>query len=225
MKSLPKSYKDLSVEKYQELFPTIQKAINEPDDDKRYELSLELCRLLGNPIDSLTIREQAKAIKQISFLKTNQYELVYKYIWIKGVLYKAENDVEKLLAGQYVSIKTIIQDGEIVPHLDKLAPLCYKRFKFKHQWNEGGVKRTKYFSFVYDSDNHNELSDWFKTASCHKALPIVFFCSMVYRHWIRNTAAYLNSQKILKVREEEINQLLSDENFINTGLGMQLSMK
>lgn len=216
---LPKSYKEISVEKYQELFPTLQKVLTEQDDDKKHEFQKELCKILGYPIDHLTIGEQAKAIKRISFLKSNEYKLVYKYLWIKGKLYKAENDINKLLTSQYISIKTIIQDGEVIPHLADLAPLCYKRFKWKHKYMEGKVQHTKYFTFVYDASNHTELSEWFKTAPCNKVLPLVFFCSMVFKHWIQSTEAYLNSQRIIKEREKEIRELLLEGNFLNIGAG------
>lgn len=213
--ALPYSYKDVSVEKYQEIFPTLQKILAEEDPEKKDEHQIQLLAMFGFP--DLTVEKRIKALKQISFLSSNEYKLVHKHLWIKGKLYKAENNVEKLLTSQYISIKTIIQEGEVIPHLTNLAPLCYKRFKWKHKYKEGKVERTKYFSFVYDSSDHTELSEWFKTAPCHKVLPLVFFCSIVYKHWIQNTEAYLNSQKIIK---EEMKKLLSDESFLNTGLGM-----
>lgn len=216
--NVPKSYKDISLSKYQEIYPILERILNESDEDKRYFIQLELLEAFGVDHKQLNIGQIAKLTKQLSFLKSNEYKLVWKYLWIKGNLYKAENNAEKLITGQYVSIKEIAKGG-LIDNLHNIAPICYKKFKWIYRYKEGKESKTKFFKFVYTDENHTELVEWFKTCPSNKVLPIVFFCLKVLEHSITNTQTYLKAKEIIKTRELELLDILSKENISINGDG------
>jgi len=204
---LPKNYRQLPLEKYQEVFPIVKRILLEEDEDKRYFIQLELLEAFGVDHSDLNIGEIAKLIKRISFLKSNPYQLVHKRFMFKGRIYKAVNNPEKLNTGQYMSIKMLCHDN-IISELHNIAPICYKQLTIK--------------GYKYTDKDHTELAEWFKKQPASKSLPIVFFCLKVYEHWTKNTDTYCQAMKIIQSIVLEAQELQSEKNFLIDGAGMQL---
>lgn len=205
--TLPNSYKDITVEKYQEIYPTIQLVTQLEGLESLDQWVKIISSLSGKSVEQVEAIELDKLksyIKQLSFLLSNEYKLVHKHVWIKG-FYKAVNKAERLNTAQYVSIKTFLQDGKLVDNLHHIAACSYKKLTLK--------------GWKYKGNNHDKLSEAFLKMPCHKVLPLVFFCLTIYKYWMENTEVYLSSQRIIKQREREIAELIRDPNFINIGVG------
>ena len=198
---LPKSYKQISTKQYQKIYPYLK--------DIGTDSWVQIISILGNVstdyVEDINLKDLKKHVKQLSFLLTNNYQLVYKYVWIKGSLYKAINEADKLNTAQYISIKTFLQSGEMVDQLHNLAACSYKKLTLR--------------GWKYKGDNHEMLANAFLDKPAHKTLPMVFFCSKVLRYWMESTEGYLNSQIVIQGRMAEINQLILDESFLITGDG------
>jgi hypothetical protein len=215
---LPKSLNDISVEKYQELHPYLFK---DDLDSKIKVLSLVSglsIKHLTEVVDSETLK---KCFHKIRFLRNENYPILYKYIWIKGSLYKRVENERKLTTGQYVGIKSFLTKGSYIEMLPDLAPCCYRKFRLRYQYKVGDKTLTKWFGFFYDSDNHEELREAFKKKSAHKVLPVVFFCSKVLLVLIKDTEDYTNSLKIIKERMQELQEMISEEASMIIGDGKQ----
>lgn len=223
---VPKSLKDITVKQYQTIAPDLKLSQTTDNEDLRLQAWINiLSNLTGKTVDeieSLDRLEFKKYRKQLDFLLLPKPSLVTKYLWIGGSLYKATNDAYKLNTAQYVAIKTFMKDNDAIEQLHHLAACSYKRFKFKHQFKRGDKVITKYCSFVYEGDRHVKLSEAFLNKSAHNVLPIVFFCSNVLLNSMENMEAYSEAEKVIAERMKEINQLLLDRSFLNTGDGMQL---
>lgn len=208
---IPKSYKQITVKQYQDIYPDIKILLTSDNTDLKAVAWVSIISYLSGKskdyVESLEISKVKALTKQLSFLVTNDYQLVKKYTWINGSLYRALNEAEKLNTAQYVSIKTFLQSGDMIEQLHNLAACSYKKLTWK--------------GWVYDGKDHVKLAESFKAKSCHDVLPIVFFCSKVFRHWMENTGVYLKSMEILKEHIKE----MQEANFISTGDGMQLLMK
>jgi hypothetical protein len=197
--SLPKSYKDLTIEKYQEIYPLIQ-GINELAGLEYLERWGAISLAFGH--DNLQISQ----IKELAFLTKNEYTLLYKHLWINGWLYRACNDVDQTNAAQILSIKTFLTQGDHIEQLHNIAACSYKKLTWR--------------GWKYKGEGHVKLAAAFKKKSCHKVLPVVFFCFNVLKNVMLNSEAYLQSMRIIKNRMEEIRLMQLEKNFTNIGGGL-----
>lgn len=96
---------------------------------------------------------------QLTFVKNpNINTKLKKYVFIKGRLFKAETEFEKLLSGQYIDLKELSKDGNSINNLHKLLACIYKPVFFKY--------------------NHKECSDLMLDAKLGDVYGLLFFCSL-----------------------------------------------
>jgi hypothetical protein len=221
---LPKSLKDIKVKQYQTIYNDIQIANNSTGLTSIDAMVRIISFFTGHSIEYLEDldRKVIKAnIKKLSFLLADKPQLVKKYIWVNGSLYKGTNNADDLNASQIIGIKTFLSQGTAVEQLHNLAPCSYKKFKFRHQYKSGNTIVTKYLGFFYNGDDHVKLSEAFLNKPTSDVLPLVFFCFRVLYNSTVDTEAYLEAQKTIQSRMAEIHQLILDKNFLNIGAGMQ----
>lgn len=218
LKKLPKSLKEITVKQYQDIHPFIGE--DSIDGNTKIVSYFSGCSFdfLQSQVETGDLK---KAFKRISFLFSEKQFSGKKYLRIKGRWYKLESNPDKLNGGQYTSIKTYCQIGS-VKHLHDIATVAYKSFKFKHQYKDGNQIYTKYFTWVYDSTNHDEVSKAILERPAKEIVPVLFFCSKVLRLSILTSPHYLKSQKII---QERLKEILSDESFILSGDFTQLLTK
>lgn len=206
---VPKSLKDITVKQYQTIAPDLKLSQTTDNEDLRLQAWINiLSNLTGKTVDeieSLDRLEFKKYRKQLDFLLLPKPSLVTKYIWIGGSLYKATNDAYKLNTAQYVAIKTFMKDNDAIEQLHHLAACSYKKLTWK--------------GWKYVGKDHVKLSEAFLNKSAYSVLPIVFFCSNVLLNSMENMEAYSEAERVIADRMKEINQLLLDKNFLNTGDG------
>lgn len=191
---IPKSFKDITVKDYQAIHPFV---IKDDLDSWVYIVAYFLKKSIKQVEDEIEGDKLKAYFKQLSFLKTTSFPVLYKYIWIKGRLYKAVKSEKKLTAGQYVGIKTFCQQGDVIQMLPDLAACCYRKLTLK--------------GWKYDGSIHEEIRNEMLKQPAHKILPVVFFCSKVLIYWIKDTEVYSNSQKIIAERMKELEELICAE--------------
>lgn len=218
LKKLPKSFKDITVKQYQDIHPFI----GEDSIDGNTKI---VEYFSGCSFDFLQTQTETgdlkKAFKKVSFLFSEKQFRGKRYLRINGCWYKLESNPDKLNGGQYTSIKTYCQIDPI-KHLHDIAAVAYKSFKLKHQYKDGNQIYTKYFTWVYDSTNHEEISKAILERTAKDIVPALFFCSRALKRSIATSKDYLKAQKIINNRIKEI---LSDESFMQSGDFTQLLTK
>ena len=198
---LPKSLKDIKVKQYQTIAPLLS--------DLNLDTWIKIMSILSGKtteqIEDIDTGVFKKYRKQLQFLLADKPQFVKKYLWINGSLYKGTNNADDLNTSQYVAIKTFLSQGSPVEQLHNIAPCCYKKLTFK--------------GWKYNGDDHVKLSEAFLNKPTSDVLPLVFFCFRVLYNSTIDSEAYLEAQKVIASRMEEIHQLILDESFLNTGVG------
>ncbi len=207
---LPKSLKDISVQQYQEIHPSILK-LSELTDT--LEKALEWCKIISvltvkhvDEIEAIDLNVLKGYIKQLSFLMDDSERLITKYIWINGSLYKGTNNAEGLNASQVVAIKTFLSQGNYIDQMHNLAPCVYKKLTWK--------------GWKYNGNDHIKVSNAIAKKSAYDIIPVVFFCSRVLRNLMEGSEHYLQAKKIIADRMVEISRQVLEESSLNIGDGM-----
>lgn len=206
---LPKSLKDISVQQYQEIHPSILK-LSELTDT--LEKALEWCKIISvltvkhvDEIEAIDLNVLKGYIKQLSFLMDDSERLITKYIWINGSLYKGTNNAEGLNASQVVAIKTFLSQGNYIDQMHNLAPCVYKKLTWK--------------GWKYNGSDHIKVSNAIAKKSSYDIIPVVFFCSRVLRNLMEGSEHYLQAKKIIADRMVEISRQVLEESSLNIGDG------
>jgi len=198
---LPNSLKDIKVKQYQTIAPLLS--------DLNLDTWIKIMSILSGKtteqIEDIDTGVFKKYRKQLQFLLADKPQFVKKYLWINGSLYKGTNNADDLNTSQYVAIKTFLSQGSPVEQLHNIAPCCYKKLTFK--------------GWKYNGDDHVKLSEAFLNKPTSDVLPLVFFCFRVLYNSTIDSEAYLEAQKVIANRMEEIHQLILDESFLSTGVG------
>jgi len=207
---LPRSLKDITVQQYQEIHPSILKIAELTDT---LEKALEWCKIISiltvkhvDEIEAIDLNILKGYIKQLSFLMEDKERLVTKFIWINGSLYKGTNNAEGLNASQVVAIKTFLSQGNYIDQMHNLAPCVYKKLTWK--------------GWKYNGSDHIKVSNAIAKKSAYDIIPVVFFCSRVLRSLIEDSEHYSQAKKIIAERMVEISRLVLEESSLNIGDGM-----
>jgi hypothetical protein len=206
---LPKSLKEITVQQYQEIHPSILKVTELSDP---LDINLEWCRIISiltvkhvDEIESLDLDVIKGYKKQLSFLLEDKERLITKFIWINGCLYKGTNNAEGLNASQVVAIKTFLSQGNYIDQMHNLAPCVYKKLTWK--------------GWKYNGNDHIKISNKILKKSSYDIIPVVFFCSKVLKNLMESSEPYLKAKKIIQERIVEISRLALEESSLSTGVG------
>ena len=101
-----------------------------------------------------------------------------------------------LNTARYVSISTLMQDNKAIENLCDIGALCYEKLT----WN----------GFKYSDKYHKELAKELKKQSIAHIYPVVFFCLRALLHLSKTSVAYLEAEKIIQERMEEIMELIQE---------------
>lgn len=205
--NIPKSFREVTVEQYQELLPIYKKIVDESDAEKVILGWVNIIAILADcqtdEVESLPIEKLDKIIRSLEWLVQGHFPAARrKYMFFKGRLYKATLNANEFNVARYVEIKTFLGRGGVVPELHNLLASIYTPLTLK--------------GWVNDSTKHKERSELFKKAKVGKVYPTVFFYSKVWNNSIRDIQAYgikkaeMNLKKADDILMQTLREILDD---------------
>lgn len=214
--SLPKDFNEITVGQFQECY-----FINKSDPSLEGWARI-ISILSGKPYEEV-INYQVdvlKAIKKRLLFLLDDEDLntkVKKYIYVKGHVYKAVYEANKLSAAQGIDLKEFMkgdmdQKDIIVENAHKLLASIYLRLG----WS----------GFKYRGDIHQEVSEDFKKCKVGDVWGTLFFYSSVFP---KLTQCFQDSMKesleIIQEHAQALELWASKKDSITTGDGRSPSMK
>jgi hypothetical protein len=197
----PKSYKKITVEQYQQVYPLI------PNWDKTKFQILSI--LSGKSIDyveSLELKILNHYLIRISFLRKPiestlkikydaaglvggvEHDMKHSRFVFRKKLFYGLRSVTEINTDQYRNLNDLLIGSNEVEQLHNLAAICYRPAFRK-----------------YNAAQHAEHAELFKKAKVSDIYPTVFFCSEVLINWNLNTPDYLESREIIRNHLQEMN--------------------
>lgn len=167
---LPKSYKDITVEQYQEIREVLQK------DSESIDTWVRIVCILTNKqieeIENLKADHLKWVFSQISWIRKPELKgRKRKYIFAGGRLYKACFYAQKLNTAQYVDLKSFLKEGDADKNLHKLLACVYLPLTWK--------------GFDYSGEKHVETASRLRKVKMGRVYPTVFFYSKVWKNSIK----------------------------------------
>ena len=98
-----------------------------------------------------------------------------------------------------------MQDDKAIDNLCDIGALCYEQLTWK--------------GFKYSDKYYKELSEGLKKKSIADIYPVVFFCIRALLELSKSSVAYLEAEKVIQERMEEIAQLIQEGILHDTGDG------
>lgn len=200
---IPKSFREVTVEQYQELLPIYKKIVNESDAEKVIFGWVNIIAILADcqidEVEALPIDKLDKITRSLDWLVNGHFPAARrKYMFFNGRLYKATLKAKDFNVARYVEIKTFLGRGGVVPELHNLLASIYTPLTWK--------------GWVNNSLSHKERSDKFKKAKVGKVYPTVFFYSKVWNNLIQDIQAYgiKKAEKNLKIADDILMQTLRE---------------
>lgn len=212
--NLPNSYDDISIGKYIELKPILDKEFNNPVERVVMLLAV-LTEKKTNDIRQLKVSEVIEINKQLDFLDVGiRNDVVSDIVEVDGKMFKLVYNAKELNAGQYTSVMTHLKDIGEDGHLaytkihNILASISYPVELYK-----GKVKQKE-----IEPNYFKETSELFYNHfSISAAYPVAVFFSKLSKKLTTITQDYLS-----KKYQEEIDKAM--EILSNTGDGGVRSM-
>lgn len=200
---VPKSFKQVTVDQYQRIFPIWQKIEKETDS---ITIASDWCRIISiltdktpADIEGLPIDQLKSIIKSLNWLVEGEIKTSKrKYLFIKGNLYRAKLDAKRFNTAQYVEIKTFLSRGNWVGEMHRILATIYSPLTLK--------------GFKHDGETHEERANLFKQMPVAKVYQTVFFYSIQYKSLINRIREYglkLAQQKN-KEAQEDLMQIVKE---------------
>lgn len=173
--NVPKSFKQVSVEQFQELLPTYKKAVTETDSLKVVEYWINIIAILSDcqleEVEALPITKIKAIIKSLNWLNDSKFTGRRKHTFYhNGKLYKAVKEAKEFNTGRYIEYKTFLGKG-MIPNLHYILA-------------------TIYHPYFKSNQTHEERANEFKKAKMLDVCPTVFFYTRVWQNSIRDIQAY-----------------------------------
>lgn len=214
---LPKSFNDITVKQYQDVYFLIQEKYK--DDFQYAENWARVVSILANePYDKvleLPRLELKNLIKRLNFILRPEVlqERVKQYISVKGRVYKAITRAEKLSTSQVFNIKGFqglsknltIEENTVANMHDLLAtvylPLSWRGFK-------------------YDSSKHKSIADKMLHAKMGDVYGTLFFYPILYERLMLCMRDSINeSLPVLEEHLQEIQEWIKGKSLEKSGAG------
>lgn len=208
---VPRNYNQVTIEEYQALYPIIQKT-EVSEDDWTFIIHFFTGKTIDE-VEAFDFKLRIYIIKQLSFLltspesKTKQKHFISgllksvritprpkKFLKLDGKIFKASGGVMDINTGRLREIKTTISGKDPVNVLHELCALTY----------EENTKKRFGFQFKYIKNNRPLNSELFLKAPASVGYQSVFFCLEVLQNSMLITPDYLESEKIISERMNEI---------------------
>ena len=195
---VPKSFKEVTVEQYQEILPIYLK--DKEGIDTWVNIIAILCDCQNEDIEGLPIGELKSIIKSLGWLVNNKFHpYKRKYVWLNGRLHKATFNAEDFNTAQFHEVETWLTRGDSVKQLHNLLASIYSPFTWR--------------GFVYSGKGHAERAKAFKKKSVGKLYPTVFFYSKAYKDYTKRIAisGIKEAKKQLRIADKLLAQTLKED--------------
>lgn len=195
---LPKSFKQVTVEQYQRIYPIYQKIEAEKDP---IVIASDWCRIISilttlkpNEVEELPIDKLKSIIKSLNWLVNGNIKPnKKKYLFVKGHLHRAKLEAKQFNTAQYVEIKTFLSRGNWISEMHNILATIYSPLGWK--------------GFKHDGVSHPDRAEAFKKVSVASVYPTVFFYSVQFKDSMRRIQEY--GLKLMKEKQKEIDQHLA----------------
>lgn len=185
-----KTFKDLSVGEYQELF----RIHNSTDDqlDKAIQSVAILTGTTPKQVEELTLLEFNLASAELAVIFSGESITVKppRFLTLNGKKYAVEYNVRNLSAGQYIEIQSWIKDGKMIENMHKvIASLIYP----VNFWNKG----------KNDPSEHEINSELILDCNYLQVQAICVFFSLLWNGSIRALVPYLKKDLLKKIPKNQ----------------------
>lgn len=194
---LPKSWNEISIEQFIEIYDIAQDESIEPID-KSIRIFSILSGLTINQVEDLTLDDWVSFQKQITFINDFPQATYPKSFKLGGYIWKPTLDIRKITAGEYISSIELTKEKEnIIINTPSLAALYLTPYR-------GWWIFRKKVGLTYE-----EKVDILKRANVQQIYPLaLFFCNLLIK-LMENIPDYLN--KTMKEIAEKVNQLSKED--------------
>jgi len=194
---LPKSWNEVSIEQFIEVYDIAQDESIEPID-KSIRIFSILSGLSIDQVEDLTLDEWTQYQQQIKFINDFPKATYPKSFKLEGYIWKPTLDVRKITAGEYISSIELTKDREnIIINTPKLAALYLT--PYKGWWI---FKKKAELTF-------EEKANILNRANVNQIYPLaLFFCTLLMK-LMENIPDYLN--KTMKEIQKEVKDLTNQD--------------
>lgn len=194
---LPKSWNEVSIEQFIEVYDIAQDESIEPLD-KSIRIFSILSGLSIEQVEDLTLDEWTGYQRQITFINDFPKATYPKSFKLAGYTWKPTLDIRKITAGEYISSMELTKEKEnIIINTPGLAALYLTPYK-------GWWLFKKKAELTYE-----EKKNILKGANVQQIYPLaLFFCTLLMK-FMENIPDYLN--KTMKEIQKEVKDLTNQD--------------
>jgi len=133
MMKIPKSWKGVTVEQFQEILPIYKKAVEETDSIKIIDHWVNIIAILADcqldDVEALSIPKIKAIIKSLNWLTLDKINGSRKFtLYHNKKLYKAAKQAKDFNAGRYIEYKTFLGRGGLVKNLHLILATIYQPY-------------------------------------------------------------------------------------------------
>ena len=190
--NIPKNWKGVTVQQFQEILPIYKKTLEETDSIKVIDHWVNIIAILADcfteQVEELPIPKIKSIISSLSWLNLDKINGNKKItLFLNGKLYKAAKEAKEFNAGRYIEYKTFLGRGGLIKDMHFILATIYQPY-FKSE------------------QTHEERAKEFLKAKMSDVYPTVFFYSKVWLNSIKTIQAY--GLKLAKEKNKEAEALL-----------------
>lgn len=209
---VPGSFKQVTVEQYQEIVPVYKKLIESTDQEIIIDGWVNILAILTDrqtdEFEAMPIPQLKKLIASIQWISKPEAKLkAKKYLFVGGRLHKAQLKAGDFNVAQFIEVKTFLGRGSVSSELHNLLASIYSPLTLK--------------GFIHDGKSHAERAATFKKCKVGKVYPTVFFYSKVYKNLMPHIEAYgLNQVEKMISEISKLWEVTPKENSESAGGGI-----
>jgi hypothetical protein len=190
---VPKSFKQVTVEQFQELLPIYKKALEETDSMKNINHWVNIIAILADctleEVEAIDISDLKAIINKLGWLNKDVPGGTKKTLWLNGTLYVAPKNAKGFNTARYVEIKTFLGRDGLIPEMHNILASIYQPY-FKSK------------------QTHEERAYEFRKAKVGDVAPTVFFYTKVYKNLTKRIQEY--GIKVMEEKMKEVDVVLQE---------------